>query len=105
MSATITVPARTVNQRMTALTEANRIRTHRARLKRDIAADRSLALDCITDPEHDVETMKVLDVLLAMPKTGRVKANRYLKHCAISPSKTLGGLSDRQRQELAALLP
>ena len=51
-----------------------------------------------------LETAKVFDMLLAVPKYGRVKANKVLQQVRISPSKTIGGLSDRQRTELVALL-
>ena len=37
-------------------------------------------------------------------KYGRVKVNRILTHCRISPSKTIGGLSERQRNELVSYL-
>ena len=43
-------------------------------------------------------------MLLAVPKYGRVKANKVLQQCRISPSKTVGGLSERQRGELVSLL-
>jgi hypothetical protein len=43
-------------------------------------------------------------MLLAVPKYGRVKANKILQTCRISPSKTIGGLSDRQRAELVGML-
>ena len=43
-------------------------------------------------------------MLMAVPKFGRVKAARFLSQCRISPSKTIAGLSDRQRQELVNLL-
>jgi hypothetical protein len=46
----------------------------------------------------------VFDLLLAVPKYGRVKVNKILSQCRISPSKTLGGLSERQRRELVALM-
>jgi hypothetical protein len=39
-----------------------------------------------------------------VPKYGRVKVNKLLIQCRISPSKTLGGLSPRQRHELVANL-
>jgi hypothetical protein len=42
--------------------------------------------------------------LLAVPKYGRVKVNRILTQCRISPSKTVGGLSERQRNELISFL-
>ena len=43
-------------------------------------------------------------MLLAVPKYGRVKVNKMLSQCRIAPSKTIGGLSDRQRSELVTLL-
>ena len=42
-------------------------------------------------------------MLMAVPKFGRVKAARLLNQCRISQSKTVGGLSDRQRAELIGL--
>ena len=36
-------------------------------------------------------------MLMAVPKFGQVKAKRYLNQCRIAESKTIGGLSDRQR--------
>jgi hypothetical protein len=46
----------------------------------------------------------VLDMLLALPGHGRVKATKILNSCRVSPSKTFGGLSERQRKELAVRL-
>ena len=43
-------------------------------------------------------------MLLAVPKYGRVKVNKILAHYRIAPSKTIGGLSERQRSELVSLL-
>jgi hypothetical protein len=40
----------------------------------------------------------------AVPKIGSVKADRLLAHCRIADTKTLGGLTDRQRGELISLL-
>lgn len=101
----MTTPARTTEQRTTALQKANRIRVHRARLKEDVKAGKTPAPPLILHPDAMVDSMKVYDLLLAMPKVGRVKANRMLSRARVSPSKTLGGLSDRQRQELLAFLP
>ncbi len=97
-------PERSLNQRMDALARANRIRTERARLKRDLKAGRLSIHSLLLDPPEYVETAKVFDMLLAVPKYGRVKVNKILAHCRISPSKTIGGLSARQRTELVSLL-
>ncbi len=89
---------------MAALRRANEIRTARAQLKRDLKAGRRSIHDLILEPPAFLETAKVMDMLLAVPKYGRVKANKVLQQCRISPSKTIGGLSERQRNELVSLL-
>lgn len=97
-------PERSLNQRMDALTKANEIRTARAQLKRDLKAGRISIQKLIMNPPEYLETAKVFDMMLAVPKYGRVKVNKILQTCRISPSKTIGGLSDRQRAELVGLL-
>jgi hypothetical protein len=100
----VTAPERSLNQRMDALARANEIRSQRAQLKRDLKAGRLSIQQLLTKPPEYVETAKVFDMLLAVPKYGRVKVNKILVHCRISPSKTIGGLSERQRGELVAML-
>ncbi len=89
---------------MDALARANHIRSQRAQLKRDLKAGRFSIQKLLQDPPEFVETAKVFDMLMAVPKYGRVKVNKILVHCRISPSKTIGGLSERQRTELVGLL-
>lgn len=98
------VPERTAQQRQDALDRANEIRSYRAELKRELRRGARSAAAVLRDPETEVETMKVVDLLLAAPKVGRVKANKLLARSRISPTKTVGGLSARQRGELAAYL-
>ena len=97
-------PERSLIQRMDALQRANEIRTRRAQLKRDLKAGRVSIHTLLTKPPDFLATAKVFDMLLAVPKYGRVKANKVLQQCRISPSKTIGGLSERQRSELVSLL-
>ncbi len=97
-------PERSLNQRMDALARANLIRTERARLKRDLKAGRYSIHTLLLNPPEYMETAKVFDVMLAVPKYGRVKVNKILAHCRVAPSKTIGGLSERQRSELVSLL-
>ena len=97
-------PERSLDQRMEALKRANDIRSQRAKLKRDLKAGKVKIQALLLDPPEYVQTAKVIDMLLAVPKYGRVKTNRILNQCRISPSKTIGGLSQRQRDELVAQL-
>jgi hypothetical protein len=96
-------PERSLHQRMDALQRANAIRTRRAQLKRDLKAGRVSIHTLLSKPPDYVETAKVFDILMAVPKFGRVKAARFLNQCRISQSKSVGGLSERQRTELIGL--
>jgi hypothetical protein len=89
---------------MRALRKANDIRTARAKLKRDLKAGKARIETLLLDPPEYVLSAKAIDMILAVPKYGRVKANRILGSCRISPSKTIGGLSERQRAELVTQL-
>ena len=97
-------PERSLDQRMDALGRANEVRALRAQLKRDLKAGRMSIGGLLLDQPPYLETAKVFDMLLALPKVGRVKATKILQSCRISPSKTFGGLSERQRAELAGQL-
>jgi hypothetical protein len=88
---------------MEALHRANEVRVQRAELKRRLKDGTVAIRDILEDPPDYVLTAKVYDMLVAVPKFGRVKASRFLNQCRISQSKTVGGLSDRQRAELVEL--
>ena len=94
-------PERSLNQRMDALQKANVIRTRRAQLKRDLKAGR-VSIPALLDPPEFLETAKVFDMLLAVPKYGRVKANKILQTCRISPieddRRPLGSSACRARR-------
>ena len=88
---------------MEALQRANDIRVRRARLKKDLKEGRVTIESILNSPPEYVSTAKVFDILMAVPKFGRVKAARFLNQSRISQSKTVGGLSERQRAELVGL--
>ena len=90
---------------MEALRRANDIRTAAGPAEaRPEGRQGQASTTLLLDPPEYVLTAKVFDMLLAVPKYGRVKTNRILNQCRISPSKTIGGLSERQRAELVAQL-
>lgn len=97
-------PTRSLEQRREALDKANAIRVRRAQLKRDIKARLERVPVLLLDPPEWLETMKIFDLMLAIPKVGRVKVNQILVRHRISASKTIGGLSQRQRTELVVVL-
>ena len=97
------VPGRSREQRLRALEQANEVRTARAKLKRELASGKIELVQILAEPPACVRTARIRDVLLVLPKIGSVRAGRILAQCRIAHSKTLGGLSDRQRGELIDL--
>ena len=97
-------PDRTTQQRMEALEHANEIRTQRAQLKDRIKERPRRAAEVIAEPPEWAVTMRVYDLLRAVPRIGRVKADAILRRYYISPAKTLGGLTDRQRKMLLLVM-
>jgi hypothetical protein len=97
-------PVRSLPQRMDALQKANEIRSQRANLKKGLKAGEVDIVEVMLAPPEYLRTAKVIDLLLVVPKYGRVKATRVLTRCRISQAKTVGGLSDRQRAELIEVL-
>jgi hypothetical protein len=95
-----TAPERSLDQRMDALGRANKVRSRRAALKADLKRGAASIRDVLVAPPDFLLTAKVVDLLMAAPKCGRVKSARIMELCRISPSKTIGGLSERQRAEL-----
>lgn len=97
-------PVRSPSQRMEALQKANAIRSQRAQLKKELKSGQLDIVQVLQDPPEFLRTAKVMDLLLVVPKFGRVKAARVLTRCRISQAKTVGGLSERQRAELCETL-
>ena len=93
-------PERSRERRLRALQQANEIRLARAQFKKEIRSGKLHLAQLLGQPPEHVKTAKVLDLLVLLPRVGPVKARRILGHCRIAHSKTLGGLSSRQRSEL-----
>ena len=82
---------------------ANAIRIKRAQLKRDLKAGRLDRL-AAARPAGVPRDREGLRHAAGRAEVRPVKVNKILVHCRIAPSKTIGGLSERQRSELVSLL-
>lgn len=100
----LATPDRSRTQRLDALALANGVRTNRAHLKLALKAGSADLRDVLLAPPGFVLTARVFDMLIAAPKYGHVKTTKMLAQCRIAPSKTVGGLTPRQRNELIRLL-
>lgn len=110
----MTAPERSLAQRMSALANANATRTARKALKAVLKRDAYLdvLIDVIANPQSAgvhiddpppfdwTSSWKLSELLVSAHHVGPWKARKLLEHRRISPSKTIGGLSPRQRDEL-----
>lgn len=102
--AAIVTPDRSHDQRLAGLERANDVRSRKAQTKRDLKSGAVSIHALLTDPPYWIRTAKVGEILMAVPKVGRVKASKLTTQCRISPSRSIGALSQRQREELISLL-
>jgi S13-like protein len=95
---------RLLERRMIALRQANEVRTARAKLKQELREGKVRLEQILATRADYLASAEVFDLLVAVPKIGPVKAGRLLTIARISPSKSLGDLSERQRVRLIELL-
>jgi UDP:flavonoid glycosyltransferase YjiC (YdhE family) len=98
----VALPPLTPEQRAAALEKAAQARRARAELKTKLKASGVTLAEVLTAGESDdiVGKMKVSAVLEAMPGVGKVRAARLMEKLAISPTRRVRGLGDKQRQAL-----
>jgi hypothetical protein len=96
--------AQPLDQRREALEHSHRVRAWRVRLKHDVKTDPSLAIFQIKSPTPWAEAMRASDLVGALPYYGPVKTNKVLKRCGIPWTKSIGALTQRQRDELVKAL-
>ena len=89
---------------MEALALANQARREKARVKREIKSGQTRLSLLLAEPPCFLEGAEVLELVLAVPKLGRVKASKLLAGIPIPVTKTVGALTDRQRAALIGVL-
>jgi len=91
-------------QHLQALQRANRVRLARAELKRRIAEGEVSAAEVILTSPWEAASMAIGDVLMSQRRWGGTRCRKFLAMFRISETKTVGSLTERQRQALAAQL-
>ncbi|HYM56710.1 MAG TPA: hypothetical protein VES79_02000 [Solirubrobacteraceae bacterium] len=99
MNATATAGA---PQHMRALAQANRIRLARAELKRQVSDGEMTVEDIVLASPWEADSMAIADLLMSQHRWGRTRCRRFLASIPMSETKTIGSMTDRQRQALAA---
>jgi hypothetical protein len=89
---------------MRALEQANRVRLARAELKRQVADGETTVADVVRTCPWEAESMAIAELLMSQHRWGRQRCRRFLAQFPLSETKTIGTMTDRQRDLLAARL-
>ena len=91
-------------QHMKALAQANKVRLARAELKRQIADGEYTVDDVVTKCPWEAESMAIAELLMAQHRWGRTRCRRFLASIPMSETKTIGSMTERQRNAIAGRL-
>jgi hypothetical protein len=97
-------PQRMQPQHMRALERANKVRLARAQLKRAIALGEIDVADVLIRCPWEADSMAVADLLMSQRRWGQTRCRKCLAQVPVSEKKTIGSMTERQRQTLASLL-
>jgi hypothetical protein len=89
---------------MRALERANKVRLARAELKRRVADGEIQVAEVILDCPWEAESMAVADLLMSQHRWGQTRCRKFLSQVPMSEKKTIGSMTERQRQTLATML-
>lgn len=92
------------DQPLVALRLANHTRSYRAQVKRELRAGVLTVGEVLVDPMCG--SMKAIDVLMALPRVGRVRASGWLREAGVVTPATrpCGLLTERQRVTLLLVM-
>ena len=91
-------------QHMQALQRANLVRLARAEVKRRIAVGEITAAEVVRSNSWEIQAMAVAELLMSQRRWGHTRARRFLAAIPMAETKTIGSMTIRQRDTLAALL-
>jgi hypothetical protein len=93
-------PERDRAMRLDHLRRGNEIRNHRARLKRRMAGGEITVAEILRSDDRMLDTMRLADLLKAVPGMREVKVNRALDVNRLGRNVPLSVLSPTRREEL-----
>ena len=95
-----TPPALTLEQRKAALEKAAAARTARAEVKARLKMGSLTLAEALGSDDIHIAKMKVVALLEALPKVGKVKARRIMDEIGIADNRRIQGLGAQQRSAL-----
>lgn len=91
-------------QHLRALARANEVRLARAELKRRVLEGELTVGEVVLDAPWEAETMTVADLLISQKRWGRTRCRKLLQTVPMSETKTVGAMTERQREAVASAL-
>lgn len=91
-------------QHMQALQRANEVRLARAELKRRVARGEVDAAEVVRTCPWEADGMAIADLLASQRQWGDSRVRRFLATVPLSEAKTIGKMTERQRNALATML-
>ena len=95
-----TPPALTPEQRRAALEKAAEARAARAAVKAKLKMGSLSLAEALASDDVHIAKMKVVAMLEALPKVGKVKARRIMDEVGIADNRRIQGLGAQQRAAL-----
>jgi hypothetical protein len=89
---------------MRALERANQVRLARAELKRRVATGEVDVAEVILECPWEADSMAVADLLMSQRRWGQTRCRKFLAQLPMSEKKTVGSMTERQRNTLAEML-
>ncbi|WP_445149100.1 hypothetical protein [Baekduia sp. Peel2402] len=86
------------------MARANEVRLARAELKRQVAEGEISAAHVILECPWEAASMTVSDLLTSQRRWGSTRCRKLLQSVPMSENKTVGSMTERQRNALAGLL-
>lgn len=91
-------------QHLRALARANEVRLARATLKKRVSEGEISVAEVVLQTPWEAETMPVLDLLMSQRRWGLTRCRRFLQCIPMSETKTVGSMTERQRNAMARML-
>ena len=91
-------------QHMLALQRANEVRLARAELKRKVGDDAITVADVILKVPWEAASMTIAELLMSQSRWGATRCTKFLASIGMAETKTVGSMTDRQRDLLAAMI-
>lgn len=93
-----------LSQPVRALQRANHVRVARSELKAQIADGQASAAEVILTSPPEIATMPIAQLLASQRGWGKARSQALLAQVALREDKSIGSLTERQRQAVALLL-